>query len=55
MVLKTSHSLIEALRSALEQLERTEEISSDDPALRELKRSILLMIAELESKKSAVA
>jgi hypothetical protein len=55
MVPKTSPSLIEALRSALEQLERTEHITSDDPALRELKRSLLLMIAELESTKSAVA
>ncbi|MFP5207440.1 MAG: hypothetical protein ACLGSH_18955 [Acidobacteriota bacterium] len=37
--------LVEALRSTIQSLERNEELSRDDPALREIKSSILRAIA----------
>jgi hypothetical protein len=43
-----SSSLIEVLRSTLRQLEHNEDLASDDPALAELKGSILRAITELE-------
>jgi hypothetical protein len=48
-------SLIDVLRSTFKQLEQTIELRPDDPALRELKRSILTAIAELEVRKSEAA
>ncbi len=40
--------LIDILRATLRRSEQTQHISPDDPALRELKHSILRTIAELE-------
>ena len=48
MVTPASPSLIEVLRSTLNRLEQSEEISSNDPAMAELRGSILRTIAELE-------
>jgi hypothetical protein len=48
-------SLIDVLRSTFEQLEQTIELRPDDPALRELKRSILIAIADLEGQKADAA
>jgi hypothetical protein len=48
-------SLIDVLRSTFEQLEQTIELRPDDPAVRELKRSVLAAIAELEVQKSDAA
>ncbi len=45
-------ALIPLLRSTLEKLKRTEDLSQDDPPLRELKRLIVVMIAELETSKA---
>jgi len=42
--------LVEALRSTIQNLERSEELSPDDPALREIKSSILRTIAAREAK-----
>jgi hypothetical protein len=43
-----SSKLIGVLKSTLEQLEQTEELGADSRALQELRRSILLTIADLE-------
>ncbi|MFL6304297.1 MAG: hypothetical protein ACJ72H_12220 [Candidatus Sulfotelmatobacter sp.] len=43
-----SSTVIEVLRTTLEQLEQTHDFASDDRALRELKSSITRTIAELE-------
>jgi hypothetical protein len=48
VVTPASPSLIEVLRSTLNRLEQSEEISSNDPAMAELRGSILRTIAELE-------
>lgn len=48
-----SPTLIGVLQTTLRQLEQTEEIKSDDAALLELKRSIALVMAELEVAKAA--
>ena len=45
-------SLADVLRSTLEHLEQTEENS---PALRELKRTLILSIADIERQKSKTA
>ena len=42
--------LVEALRSTIQSLERNEELSPDDPALREIKSSILRAIAARETR-----
>ncbi|HTW61544.1 MAG TPA: hypothetical protein VMD55_07010 [Terracidiphilus sp.] len=52
VVLPSSSSLVEVLRSTLKQLEQNEDLASDDPALAELKGSILRTIAELEIGKT---
>jgi hypothetical protein len=44
-------SLVEALRHTLAELEKSEELDPADPALVELKNSILRTIGELELKK----
>lgn len=40
--------LVDVLRSTLQHLEETEELKPDDPALQEIKATILRAIAELE-------
>jgi hypothetical protein len=50
-----SPSLIEVLRSTLQRLEQHEDLASDDPALAELKGSILRTIAELEVTKAPLS
>lgn len=47
-----SPSLVEVLRSTLERLEQNEDLAADDPALAELKATILRAIAELEVGKT---
>ena len=47
-----SSSLVEVLRSTLKQLEQNEDLASDDPALAELRASILRTIAEIEVGKT---
>ena len=42
--------LVEALRSTIQNLERNEELRPDDPALREIKSSILRTIAAREAE-----
>jgi hypothetical protein len=42
--------LVGALRSTIQNLERNEELSPDDPALREIKSSILRTIAAREAE-----
>ncbi len=49
---RSAPALIALLRSTLEKLKRTEDLSQDDPSLRELKRLIVVMIAELETSKA---
>lgn len=44
-------SLIDLLRSTLQHLEQLEGLSPSDPALGEVKKSILRSIAELESSR----
>ena len=44
-------SLIGLLLSTLEKVERAEGLRPDDPALRQLKRTILRVIADLETEK----
>jgi hypothetical protein len=53
MMVQSSPSLIELLRSTLEQLESSPELQKNDAAMRELKSSILRTLAELEVRKSA--
>jgi len=49
--------LVGALRSTLRRLEEREELAPDDPALKEIKRSILRAIVsrEIESSEEAAA
>lgn len=47
-----SPSLAEVLRSTLKRLEQNEDLASDDPALNELKGTILRAITELEVGKT---
>lgn len=44
--------MIEALRSTLKWLERSEDLDPSDPAFLELKNSILRAIGELELRKA---
>jgi hypothetical protein len=48
-------TLIDLLCSTLKQVERSVELSPNDPALRELQHHILVIIAELEIEKSRAA
>jgi hypothetical protein len=43
-------TLLETLCRTLQWLEKTEDLDRDDPALKDLKRAILLQIANLEIK-----
>jgi hypothetical protein len=54
-MISASPSLIEVLRSTLNRLEQHEDLASDDPALAELKGSILRTITELEVTKAPVS
>jgi hypothetical protein len=47
-----SPQLVKVLRSALKRLESSERLASDDPALNELKGSLLSSITELEVAKT---
>lgn len=47
--------LVDLLRETLEQSEQSHELPSDDPILTELRRSILLTIAELNIARSGKA
>jgi len=52
----SSHApLLRLLRSTLDRLERAEGLQHDDPALIEIKSSILLAIAELEMNRDSTA
>jgi hypothetical protein len=51
MVPRSPNTVVEVLRSALMRIERTDEFDPNDPALSEVKRSILLSIAELEMRR----
>ena len=50
-----SPDLVDTLRATLRQLEETVELEPDDPTLEQLKRSILLALADLEWKKRPTA
>ena len=52
---KRPPTLIDLLRSTLRQIEREQEISPDEQAMRELKASILRAITELELMKETAA
>jgi hypothetical protein len=52
---QSSPGLITVLQSTLKQLEQTEEMGPEDPALLELKRSIARILAEREIKKASTA
>jgi hypothetical protein len=52
VVFPGSPSLVEVLRSTLKRLEQNEDLAADDPALAELKGSILRTITELEVGKT---
>jgi hypothetical protein len=41
-------TLLETLRRTLVRIEAREKLAADDPALQDLKRSMVLMIADLE-------
>jgi hypothetical protein len=51
----SSPNVVEVLRSTLKGLEKSEELAADDPALNELKGSILSRITELEVAKTEKA
>lgn len=55
MNLQSSPGLITILQSTLKQLEQTEGMVPEDPALLELKRSNARILAEMEIKKGASA
>ncbi len=52
---RPSPKLIQVLRSTLNRLQKSEELAPDDPALAELKESVLSKIAELEVAKTPKA
>lgn len=52
MVTPGSPSLVEVLRSTLKRLEQNEDLASDDPALAELKGTIVRAITEMEVGKT---
>jgi hypothetical protein len=49
--MKVSHNLVEVLRSTIVQVEQTADLRPDDPAIVELKNSIVRTVAELEIAK----
>jgi hypothetical protein len=49
--MKISHSLVEVLRSTIVQVEQNADLRPDDPAIVELKSSIVRTVAELEIAK----
>jgi hypothetical protein len=51
-VTSSSNQLVNVLRSTLKRLESSEQLASDDPALNELKGSLLSSITELEVAKT---
>jgi hypothetical protein len=55
VVTRSSTRLIQMLRSTLSRIQRSEELASDDPALAELKESVLSKIVELEVAKTPKA
>jgi hypothetical protein len=55
MNLQSSPGLITALQSTLAQLEQSGDMGPEDPALVELKRSIVRVMAEMEIKKASNA
>jgi hypothetical protein len=52
MYLQPPPSLIELLRSTLQQVEQSAEVSPNDSSLQKLKSSIVRTIADLEIQKS---
>jgi len=50
---RPSPNLVQILRSTLRRLEQSTEFSSDDLALRELKHSVLRLIADLQLRKES--
>lgn len=50
-VMEISHRVVELLRSTIVQVEQTEDLRPDDPAIVELKSSIVRSVAELEMAK----
>jgi hypothetical protein len=48
-MIRPSPSLVDLLLSTLEKLERAEGLDPHDPALRQLKQTILRVIADLEA------
>lgn len=48
---RPSLNLLQILRSTLQSLELSQEFSQDHPALQEFKRSILMLIADLQLRK----
>jgi hypothetical protein len=51
-MVEVSPSLVEILRSTLARVERSVDLSPDDPALAELRSLVLRLIAELEVAKA---
>lgn len=49
--MKISHGLVEVLRSTIAQVEQNADLHPDDPAIVELKSSIVRTVAELEIAK----
>jgi hypothetical protein len=50
MAPRRNPDLIDSLRVTLQTIEEAESLSPDDPVYQQLKRSILLVIADLERK-----
>ena len=50
---RPSPNLVQILRSTLQRLEQSREFASDDLALREFKRSVLRLIADLQLRKES--
>ena len=50
---RPSPTLLQVLSSTLQRLEEARELSPDDPALQEFKRSILRLMADLQMKKES--
>jgi hypothetical protein len=51
---RPSRSLLQILRSTVEQVEKNSDLAPDDPAVVEFKRTIMRSIAELETAVSSV-
>jgi hypothetical protein len=50
---RPSPNLVQILRSTLQRLEQSREFTADDLALREFKRSVLRLIADLQLRKES--